>query len=371
MMRVIKKAVFLTLIIFQSGCYLSLFQEPSQLTFTLLKQRYAVHLDSTWTAEQADTLLETFESIYQKSEDPNYNIDPSVWKISDEDLQDDVKVESVNNLQHVIISSDVFPMEESQVGKSQEVSLLNKRLFRVVAQFVTKDWTNMPAVNLILKNSTNRFAIELVLKEVYGLSLVSIGTPEAKKIGEKLRKYIGELHVSQFTNQELVMLMSVFEKFPKRLHKIPRLKYLVRSQQTPYAGSAWIVADCVEYAAHTFRIRNQNEFQRIIIHEKAHFLWEYALNGKLRKAWSELGGWHKDPNNKHKWLKTKSQKEFVTAYAYSKNPNEDWAESVAFYLFHPNKLRSCSLAKYKFIDRVMRMYSEGEGTFKRLEHLED
>ena len=67
----------------------------------------------------------------------------------------------------------------------------------------------------------------------------------------------------------------------------------------------------------------------------------------------------------------KSRKEFVTAYAYSKNPNEDWAESVAYYLFHPNALRSCSLAKYEFIDQAMHMYSEGGVPFKRLEHLEE
>ncbi len=371
-MRVINSTVFLTIIIFQSSCYVSLFQKPSQNTFTQLKQRHAVNLDTTWTTKQADALLETFESIYpiyQKSKYPNHKLNLSVWKISDEDLQDDVRVESVNSLKHVTISSDVFSTEEFQEEESQEELLSNKRLFRVVAQFVTEDWTNMPAVKLILKDGADRYAIELVLKEVYGLSLVSIRTPEAEKIGQKLRKYIGELRVSKFTNQELMMLMSVFEKFPKGLHKIPRLKYLLRSQQAPYAGSAWIVADCVEYAAHTFRIGNQIEFQRIIIHEKAHFLWEYALNGKLRKEWSELGGWRKDPNNKHGWSKTKSQKEFVTAYAYSKNPNEDWAESVAYYLFHPNKLRSCSLAKYEFIDHVMHMYSEGGVPFKRLEHL--
>ena len=78
---------------------------------------------------------------------------------------------------------------------------------------------------------------------------------------------------------------------------------MVRSEQALYAGSAWIVADCVEYATPTFRIKNRNEFQRIIIHEKAHFLWEYALNGKLRKEWSELGGWRKDPNHKYGMVK--------------------------------------------------------------------
>ena len=223
MMRVIKNAVFLTIIIFQSNCYVFLFQKPSQNTVSQLKQRYAINLDSTWTAKQADALLETFESIYQQSEDTNYNMTRSVWQISNKDLQDDVRIESVNSLKHVTISSDVFSIEESQAEKSQEVLLSNKRLFRVVAQFVTEDWTNMPAVKLILKDGTDRYAIEFVLKEMYGLSLVSIGTPEAEKIGQKLHKYIGELYVSKFTNTELMKLMSVFEKFPKGLHKIPRL----------------------------------------------------------------------------------------------------------------------------------------------------
>lgn len=84
--------------------------------------------------------------------------------------------------------------------------------------------------------------------------------------------------------------MSVYEKFPIRLHRIPRLRFLFRSEQVLYAGAAWIIADCVEYTGFTFRSKNSNEFQRITIHEKAHFLWEYALNGKPRDEWSKIGG---------------------------------------------------------------------------------
>ena len=75
MMRVIKNAVFLTIIIFQSSCYVFLFQKPSQNTVSQLKQRYAINLASTWTAKQADVLLETFESIYQQSEDTKLQYD--------------------------------------------------------------------------------------------------------------------------------------------------------------------------------------------------------------------------------------------------------------------------------------------------------
>ncbi|MCG9127726.1 hypothetical protein JT359_09020 [Candidatus Poribacteria bacterium] len=334
-----------------------------------MKQSYEVSLGSGWTEEQANRLLVTFDFIYQDSEEPNPNLNPSVWKISNTDLQEDFKIESADNLDHITLRSDIFSIQESHEENAQETILSNQPFFRVVAQFVTEDWTNISVVKQILKDGTDRDRIVLVLKEMYGLSLVRKDTPEANKIGQKLQKYIGELRLSKFKNQELVELMSVYEKFPKGLHKIPKLKYLIRSPQAPYAGSAWIVADCVEYAAATFSIKNENEFQRVILHEKAHFLWEYALNGKLRKEWSDLGGWHKDPNNKFGWAKTKSRREFVTNYAFSKNPNEDWAESVSYYLLHPNKLRSASLDKYEFIELVMLQYTDGDVPFKRLKTL--
>ena len=48
------------------------------------------------------------------------------------------------------------------------------------------------------------------------------------------------------------------------------------------------------------------------------------------------------------------QVEFVSAYAHGKNPNEDMAESISFYIVRPDKLRSRSPAKYEFIqNRIM------------------
>ena len=44
-----------------------------------------------------------------------------------------------------------FP-EVSEVEDSEEVSLSNERLFRIVAEFVTENWTNIPEVRRILKD---------------------------------------------------------------------------------------------------------------------------------------------------------------------------------------------------------------------------
>ena len=366
-MHIIKNTLLLTILILQSGCSLLYYPEPDKITVSQLKQKYAISLRAGWTAKEADSLLKVFDSIYQRPEDPNHNMTPSVWQISNENLQDDVQIESVNDVKHVTMSRDVFFPEVSEVEKSQEVSLSNKRLFRIVAQFVTENWTDIPAVRRLLKDGTDRYMIELVLKEMYGLSIIRTGTPEAEKIGQVLRKYGRHLRPSESTDEELMMLLSVYEKFPKGLHNIGGgLKYLLINQQNSYAGSAWIGEFCVEYAGYIFHMKNRHQFQRIILHEKAHFLWEYTLNWDLRAEWAKIGGWHKDSNHRFGWSNTRSRKEFVTTYAGSKNPNEDWSESVAYYLLRPDRLRSCSHAKYEFIDKVMKSYSKGGVPYERL-----
>ena len=53
------------------------------------------------------------------------------------------------------------------------------------------------------------------------------------------------------------------------------------------------------------------------------------------------------------WSTTK-QTEFVNAYAHRKNPTEDMAESIAYFVINPDKLRSRSPGKYEFVrDRIM------------------
>ncbi len=367
MIRVIKYTLLLTILILQSGCYIFYFEKPDEITVSQLKQKYAVSLDDGWTKKEADSLLMTFESLCQQSETPNHTMYPSVWKISNEDLEDDVQIESVKDLKHVTMSRDVFFPEVPEVKESQEASRSNERLFRIVAQFVTDNWTDLSAVRRLLKDGTDRYVIELVLKEMHGLSIVRPSTPEAVKMEQELRKYRVPLRVSQGTNEELMMLLSMYEKFPKGLHNIGGgLKYLLINEQPSARGSAWIGKFCVEYTKPVFHIKNRHQFRRIILHEKAHFLWEYTLNWDLRAEWAKIGGWQKDLKNRFGWSNNRSQKEFVTAYAGSKNPNEDWSESVAYYLLQPDRLRSCSLAKYEFIDKVMNLYSKGGGRYESL-----
>ena len=49
-----------------------------------------------------------------------------------------------------------------------------------------------------------------------------------------------------------------------------------------------------------------------------------------------------------------SRRSFASAYAHGENPNEDMAESIAYFVVTPDKLRSRSPGKYEFVrDRIM------------------
>ena len=73
----------------------------------------------------------------------------------------------------------------------------------------------------------------------------------------------------------------------------------------------------------------------------------------MKADWIELGGWYEDVRSPSGWFTTK-QTEFVSAYGHLKDPNEDMAESVAFFVINPDKLKSRAIGKYEFVrDRIM------------------
>ena len=169
----------------------------------------------------------------------------------------------------------------------------------------------------------------------------------------------------------LMLVISVFEEFPQALHKIPRLKYIIRrvdkeDDENRGVSHALTSRGYIEFAESIFTRRNFREFiitRRIIAHEKAHFLWAYVFNRELKLDWAKLGGWYREGTSESGWSTTKDRSAFVSDYASEKNPNEDMAESIANYLLSPHKLRSCCPEKYEFIhNRIMLLYVERWGT---------
>ena len=161
----------------------------------------------------------------------------------------------------------------------------------------------------------------------------------------------------EFTYEEILAIMMMFEEYPSGMHVTPGLKYLIRRAPGtlhPTNLNAAAVANTdagyIEFTDLAFKDGISHETQRIILHEKAHFLWAYLFDDRLKSDWIALGGWYQKDG---RWLTT-NQTEFVSDYAHGENPNEDMAESIAYYIVSPDKLRSRSPAKYEFIqNRIM------------------
>ena len=332
-------ALPLLIIILQSSCYTSHYYEiPSNDPMSQLEEKYSVYLDSTWTTKHAHALLKVFESI-----SPNLNLQFSRWNISDDDLEDGIKIESKDKIKFVTISRNIFPVEGSQ-----EVVSPGKHLYYAVVQFITE-------------KGTNRSIIELILQKRYGIYVPSYDSLTEGTTSKTSKRY------SNFENHDLMLIISVFEEFPQVLHKIPQLKYIVRRIDKDERGISHALPGrgCIEFAESTLKRRGRyilNNTRCVIAHEKAHFLWAYVFNRELKLDWAQLGGWSRD-SSESGWSTTKERSEFVTDYASEKNPNEDMAESIANYLVYPDKLRACCPEKYEFIhNRIMLLYVKRWGT---------
>ncbi|MDE0682502.1 MAG: dockerin type I domain-containing protein [Candidatus Poribacteria bacterium] len=323
-------------------------QVPSHSASLALLRKYSVHLGPEWDPGYAYRLLQTFESIPQETNnlyEDTPGVASSIWRLSDRHIQDDISVEYRDAQRIVTVAEAAFVHAEPLLAEIEGVrgKYFSKRLHHAVVRFVTD-------------NGTDRYALELILQERYA---VSINVPDYTE----LTRYTTGEHASRFSefkNEELISLVSMLEEFPSGMHKIPGLKYLVRRLDgTPHPlypsapAVAWPQSGYIEFMESAFKGQGFDYIHRLILHEKAHFLWEHLFDEQLRQDWIELGGWYENPEDKDGWSTTK-QTEFVSAYAHGVNPNEDMAESISFYIVNPDKLRSRSPAKYEFIqNRVM------------------
>ena len=323
-------------------------QVASHSASLALMRKYSVHLGPEWGPGHAYRLLQTFESIPQETNNPyaeSPGVASSVWRLSSRHIQDDIEVSYQDGQKILTIAEDAFVHAEPLLAEIEGVRgrYFSKRLHHAVVRFVTND-------------GADRYALERILQERYA---VSINIPDYSELTQHTTgEHAGRF--SDFKNEELIALVSMLEEYPSGMIKTPGLNYLVRRLDGiphplyPIASAvAWPRAGYIEFMESAFKGQGADYIHRLILHEKAHFLWTYLFDEQLKQDWIELGGWFENPNDKDGWSTTK-QVEFVSAYAHGINPNEDMAESISYYIVNPDKLRSRSPAKYEFIqNRVM------------------
>ena len=320
-----------------------------------LNRNYSILLvdseSGNWTQEHAYRLLETMKTIPQDDR-LSFEADSrrsSRWLITSEHVENDIRITGGSGTDRtVLISEAAFVYASPRVAliEGKRGKYYSRRLHHALVRFVTN-------------NGRDQDAYEKILQERFGVTTrITDHTTYRELTASTTRESASRFQ--RFHSEEIVQIINTFEEMPSGMHKIPELKYLVRRLDGTLhplypdaAAVAWTGAGYIEFMDKAFLGGSIASVHRLIIHEKAHFLWSHLFDEQLKADWIELGGWYEDVRSPSGWFTTK-QTEFVSAYGHLKNPDEDMAESIAFFVINPDKLKSRAIGKYEFVrDRIM------------------
>lgn len=313
---------------------------------TILANKFKVQLVDTdegaWSQEHAWRMLTTMETIPQVDWRPPV---PSRWRLTSRFLRNDIEIERAPDSITVAVSEAAFvnarPLVATVEGKRG--IWYSKRLHHALVRFVTDNGRDLRAYEWIFEK---RYGVTTEIDDYSALTWPTGGEDPDR--------------FQRFKAEEILTILNMLEEFPSGMHKTQGLNHLIRRRDGtkhplyPLAPAvAWPDAGYVEFMESGFNLGDGEHIQRLVLHEKAHFLWEHVFDQKTRDDWIRLGGWYRDPESPSGWSTTK-QTEFASYYAHALNPNEDMAETISFFIIQPDKLRSRSVGKYEFIrDRIM------------------
>ena len=326
---------------------------PDDFSAVKLRTEYGVILSDSiqpWSNEDSYRLYKMFSNLpynsYGEGNGINYETGENirgVFMLTDQEQDNDLSIDNSNQIPYATVSQSAFVYAEPQIVTIDGIrgKFFSKRLYHTVVNFIT-DFANDDEVVSWLAN------------ERFGIKFMKADQETEDLMNEDQSNF------QEFFKSEKLEILAMFEELPEGFHKQEGLKYLVRringqdNPQYPTAAAiAWTGFNTMEFMSKAFNGGDINDSRRLILHEKAHFLWAYSFDQELKDDWADLGDWFEDPTSASGWSTTNTT-ESVSAYAHLKSPNEDLAESIAFYLTNPDALLSVSVRKYEFVrDRIM------------------
>ncbi len=320
---------------------------PSEFNSINLLNDYGFLLSdegTAWTSEDAYRLSQTILSIgFGKKGQSEPVVVKAKWVITDLFIDKDLQFTTQNGIDIITISRSAFLYSSPLVVTLDGIKgkFFSKRLNTAIVYYYSN-------------KGTDTYKIANLAKTKYGFEFL--------EPSDQLQNLMGETKTNfqAFTPSEKLSILSMFEEFPSAMQYESHLKYLVRrinGQRHPIEPTALAIAhtgtENIEFMESAFT-GSSFDVQRVILHEKAHFLWSYTFDNITKSNWATTGAWSLDPTAASGWSTTNTT-EFVSAYAHLKDPNEDMAESFAYYVINPDALRSRSLLKFEFIrDRIMK-----------------
>jgi hypothetical protein len=324
-----------------------------------LYYKYGIVLSNenvAWSQEYAYRLYAVLGRIPQiTGSDYKYNssLTPTRWTLTNDAIAGDIDIGTGASAGTIRISTAAFTYAAPLVAEIDGVRGLyfSKRLHHALVNYVTN-------------KGTNQEAVAKILMERFGLTIDT----DAQPLNYAL--FTSE-ESSRFQNwfkhpSEIIEIINNFEELPEGMHKIPGFKWLVRrldgtvNPTFPAAPAIAWSSGYLEFMESAYKTYDNAYIARLILHEKAHYIYQFILTKPFKKEWAELGGWQyaANPTNPdydatNGWQTTKTT-EFVSAYAHGSNPNEDFAETLADFVKNPDIVKARSTAKYNFIrDMVM------------------
>jgi hypothetical protein len=298
-----------------------------------------------WTSEDAYRLYQTLKKLnFRKYSEGDSVKVKAKWLLTEKFIDRDIDFSTLNGIDIITISRAAFTYATPQVVTVDGVKgkFFSKRLYTALVYYYSDKGINKDRIAEIAKS---RYGFEFLAPSAFLKTLMNET----------------ETNFQEFTSDEKIVILSMFEEFPDAMQRQAELKYMVRrvnGQSHPVYPTApaiaWVGNNNIEWMEGAFISQDITYMQRLVLHEKAHFLWEYIFDKSTQDDWASLGGWFKDPTSGSGWSTTNTT-EFVSAYAHLKNPNEDMAESIAFYITNPEAFRSRSIRKFEFVrDRIMK-----------------
>ena len=319
---------------------------PDNASAQILLDDYNIVLSNeelTWTQDYTNRLYKTISRI------PHSEIQQAKVVLRDEHISDDVEIETQNGKKIVYISKHAFNNAEPRLVRLNGARgrFFSHRLFHALVYFYTNGGKNRSAVAKILQD---KFHLSLTPPNVQTLT------------GENSSNF------QEFHHTELLDIITALAEMPEGYYEVPGLRYFLRRKDGhphPLYPEAPAVAwprgpssdSYVEFMDSAFRQlggvgftmdQTKDYVHRLIIHEKTHFIYRNVLSDKLRQEWIDIAGWYENANDPDGWS-NKYTTSFVSPYAHKKNPNEDMAETISYYILNPNKLKSVAPAKFEFI----------------------
>ena len=318
-----------------------------------------VNNETAWDENSATMLLETMRRI------PDVRgkyWDKTPWQVSltHRELLNDVEItpyDDTATVRYATLSKAAFTrsnpaLQPSSDGNSHRVFYSNELFKAVLKTFFNK-----------------REYLNEILEQRYGVK-------------PSLVEPVDEFQ--DFNLEELQYIASVFEDMPEGFWHIPGLNKIARrlngltNPWSPAAPAiAWISLGYIEFMDFAFTSGSAEYINRLVAHEITHFLWHKVLKEETKKQFMDLSGWSETPGRnsvdasltvaldhpkakqnkqqREKWYRTTTTN-FASDYAAAFEPDEDFAETVSYYIYNPDKVRNIAPTKYNFVHNVINGY---------------